>query len=298
MAEQLTLFQFLWSAPKKYYGQKHFSKRRVGTLVHPSTAQLICVFWAPAARPQRVAMANSPAWEGWLVPCWVFAWRPGGEGQFLASPEQPTRRDWAWSSGQQFACHLLPTPWVREGFYDICVTAHHFSTSLLNKLLLLLLLLQSHLKVPVKSEHWEDLPCLCGVLRYSGDPVTASERVCDSRRLNDNFAGHWGPPAQADQARNQWGEGPVFYGFPGGLDGQESACNEEDLGSASGSGRSPGEGNSYSFQCSCLENSIDRGAWWTTVHGVARVRCDWVTNTFTCTYHSVCTHYVFWRRFQ
>ena len=44
---------------------------------------------------------------------------------------------------------------------------------------------------------------------------------------------------------------------------------QEDLGSIPGSGRSPGERNGTSLQYSCLENSMDRGAWWSTVHGVA-----------------------------
>ena len=46
-----------------------------------------------------------------------------------------------------------------------------------------------------------------------------------------------------------------------GSNGKESACNVQDLGLLPGSGRSPGEGNGYSLQCSCLENSLDRGAW-------------------------------------
>jgi len=50
-------------------------------------------------------------------------------------------------------------------------------------------------------------------------------------------------------------------GFPGGSDGKASACNMGDPGSFPGSGRSPGEGNSNPLQCSCLENSMDRGAW-------------------------------------
>ena len=58
-------------------------------------------------------------------------------------------------------------------------------------------------------------------------------------------------------------------GFPGGSDGKESACNE-DLGSIPGLGRSPGEGNGYPLQYSCLENFMDRGAWQATVHGVAK----------------------------
>ena len=58
--------------------------------------------------------------------------------------------------------------------------------------------------------------------------------------------------------------------FPGGSDGKESACNVEDQGSIPGSGRSPGEGNGNPLQYSCLKNSIDRGAWWATVHGVTK----------------------------
>ena len=56
----------------------------------------------------------------------------------------------------------------------------------------------------------------------------------------------------------------------GGSDGKEPACNTEDSGLILGSGRSPGEGNGYPLQCSCVENYIDRGAWWATVHGVAK----------------------------
>ena len=60
--------------------------------------------------------------------------------------------------------------------------------------------------------------------------------------------------------------------FPGGSDSKESACNAGDVSSIPGLGRSPGEGNGYPFQYSCLENSMDRGAWWATVHGVAMSR--------------------------
>ena len=59
--------------------------------------------------------------------------------------------------------------------------------------------------------------------------------------------------------------------------GKESACNAGDLGSIPGSGRSPGEGNGNSLQYSCLENPMDRGVWWATVHGVTRVGHDFVT---------------------
>ena len=50
--------------------------------------------------------------------------------------------------------------------------------------------------------------------------------------------------------------------------GKESACNAGDLGSIPGSGRSSGKGNGNPLQYSCLESSMDRGAWWATVHGV------------------------------
>ena len=58
---------------------------------------------------------------------------------------------------------------------------------------------------------------------------------------------------------------PVFLGFPGGSAVNGSACNEGDLGSITGLGRFPGEGNSYPLQNSCLENSMD-----CIVHGVAK----------------------------
>ena len=61
-------------------------------------------------------------------------------------------------------------------------------------------------------------------------------------------------------------------GFSGGFDAKASACNAGDLGLIPGSGRSPGEGNGNPLQYSCLENSMDGGAWRATVHGVAKSR--------------------------
>ena len=62
----------------------------------------------------------------------------------------------------------------------------------------------------------------------------------------------------------------MLRGFPGGLDGKGSACNARDPGSIPGLGRSPGEGNGYPLQYSCLENSMDRGALPVTINGVAK----------------------------
>ena len=59
-------------------------------------------------------------------------------------------------------------------------------------------------------------------------------------------------------------------GFSRDADGKESAHNAGDLGSFPESGRSPGEGNGYPLQYSCLKNSMDRGAWRATVHGVTK----------------------------
>ena len=64
----------------------------------------------------------------------------------------------------------------------------------------------------------------------------------------------------------------VFLGFPGGSAGKESTCNAGDLSSVSGLGRSPGGGHSMATHSSTLAWRIptNRGAWWGTVHGVAK----------------------------
>ena len=61
-----------------------------------------------------------------------------------------------------------------------------------------------------------------------------------------------------------------YLGFPQWLSSKESAFNAGDTGSIPGLGRSPGEGNGNPLQYSCLENSMDRGAWRATVHGVTK----------------------------
>ena len=97
--------------------------------------------------------------------------------------------------------------------------------------------------------------------------------------------GEWGddelvPSALQARAPRLFALGPItpaFYsrshreqGFPGDSGSKESASNAGDPGSISASGRSPGEGNGYPFQYSHLGNSMDRGARWTTIHGVAK----------------------------
>ena len=108
----------------------------------------------------------------------------------------------------------------------------------------------------------------------------------------------WGPPSLPDYLPKAspantitwWGKRQLKFqhmnlewrtaGLPGGSDGKESAYHSGDLGSISRTGRSPGGGSGYPLQYSCLENPMDREAWWATVHGVAKSRThlgDWHT---------------------
>ena len=71
-----------------------------------------------------------------------------------------------------------------------------------------------------------------------------------------------------------------------GSDGKASACNVGDPGSILGLGRSPGEGNGNPLQYCCLDNSMDGGALWATVHGVAKSRIQ--LSDFTSLIKSLC----------
>ena len=76
--------------------------------------------------------------------------------------------------------------------------------------------------------------------------------------------------------------------FPGGSEVKASASNAGEPGLIPGLGRSPGEGNGNQLQYSCLENPMDGGAWWATVHRVAksRTRLSDFTFTFTFTFNA------------
>ena len=78
-------------------------------------------------------------------------------------------------------------------------------------------------------------------------------------------------------------------GYFGGSGGKESACNAGDQSSIPGPGRCPGEGNANPLQYSCLENSMDRGAWWATVHGVAKNQTQ-LSDSHTDTHTHTHTH--------
>jgi len=62
----------------------------------------------------------------------------------------------------------------------------------------------------------------------------------------------------------------LTLGFLGGSHSKESACNAGDPGLIPRWKRNPGEGNGYPLQYSCLENSMNRGVWLATVHGVGK----------------------------
>ena len=94
----------------------------------------------------------------------------------------------------------------------------------------------------------------------------------------------WGRPALYRQETNNLLGRQIIvkklqnrWGLAGGLIDKEICCNAGDLDLIPGSGRSPGEGNGNPLQYSCLENSMDRGAWQVTVHGAVTVGHDLAT---------------------
>ena len=83
------------------------------------------------------------------------------------------------------------------------------------------------------------------------------------------------------------------FHWSSGSDGEESACIAGDLGLIPGLGRSPKEGHGSPLQYSCLENSVDRGAWWAVVHGVTKSRTrlsDWTEYSIVYMYHNFFIH--------
>ena len=85
--------------------------------------------------------------------------------------------------------------------------------------------------------------------------------------------------------RERWGLSSQRWGFPSGSDSKVSVYSAGDPGSIPGSGRSPGEGNGSPLQYSCLENAMDGGAWWATVHGVTKSWTRWSNSTLSTSSH-------------
>ena len=117
------------------------------------------------------------------------------------------------------------------------------------------------------------------ILQISG-PFHFLLSCLESNSDLENTVQMWPPLAQ-----NEFLNFDLFFilmGFPGGSDSNASACNVKDPGSIPGLERSPGEGNGNPLQYSCLENSMDRGAWQATIHTVAE---SWTQlNDFTFTF--------------
>ena len=107
---------------------------------------------------------------------------------------------------------------------------------------------------------------------------TTSHGFCWISQLWESF--RWrGPWNDARGKCREAGITPPPTTTSGGSDVSESACNAGAPGSIPGLGRSPGGGNGYPLQYFYLENSLDEGAWWITVHGVAKSRTrlsDWL----------------------
>ena len=87
------------------------------------------------------------------------------------------------------------------------------------------------------------------------------------------------------QVNERWWQRLVCWHQRGqnGAAGKGSICQSgdaRDAGSVPGSGRSPGVGSGNPLQCSCLENPVDRGAWWATVHGVTKSQTRLNVNTY------------------
>ena len=82
--------------------------------------------------------------------------------------------------------------------------------------------------------------------------------------------------------------------FPGSSDGKESACNAGDSGLIPGSGRSPEGGNSNPLQYSCLENPMDRGAWWAG-STVLRVTKSWTQLSIFLLTHYIHIYFIIWQ---
>ena len=98
------------------------------------------------------------------------------------------------------------------------------------------------------------------------DYLFLKKKMHYKRHLGEHFNLEW---REGKKAATELGGGR----FPGGSAIKNplgNAGDARDTGSIPGSGRSPGEGNGYPLQYSCLENSTDRGASWATVHGVAK----------------------------
>ena len=143
----------------------------------------------------------------------------------------------------------------------------------LDKLLLLLLLLSCFSRIQLFATPWTAVyqaPPSMGFSRqeyWSGVPLPSPRKDSKVGAYVMWLRGN----QEASVAGAEWIRGGVIgdKGFHWWLSDKESACNAGDVGSIPLSGQedSPGEGNGYPLQYSCLGNPMGRGTWWATVHG-------------------------------
>ena len=120
----------------------------------------------------------------------------------------------------------------------------------------------------VKSE--SEVPQSCPTARLSATPWTAAYQA----------------PQSMGFSRHEYWSGLPLPSPSWWLSGKESACSAADAGLVPGSGRSPGEENGYPLQYPLQENSMDRGVWQATVHGVTNKEMDsieWLTHSYFLT---------------
>ena len=122
----------------------------------------------------------------------------------------------------------------------------------------------------LEKDKYHMISFICGLPKW----FSGKESPCQWRRWRRPGFDPWA-------GKVPWGRNrlptPRFWGFPGGSDSKESTCNAADPGFDLPPGRSPGGG--HGNQYSCLENPMDREAWWTTVHRTAKSPTqvsDWV----------------------
>ena len=107
------------------------------------------------------------------------------------------------------------------------------------------------------------------VQMWGGDLVKDSRLVLTASLQPRETASLYAPEIRTEP-KASWRKHNQYPGLPWGLSNKESTCNAGELGLIPGLGRSPGAGHGNPLQYSCLENLMDRGAWWATVHRVAK----------------------------
>ena len=138
-------------------------------------------------------------------------------------------------------------------------------------------------KWKVLGEDWETL--MGG--RAAETQMLAPVIISASKAQKTQHSG-WSDVLESSNSANLVMDTQLWQGFPGGSVVKNPCASARDVHSIPGSGRSPGGGNGNSLRYSCLENSIDRGAWWAIVLGVAQSQTP-LNNWVTCTL-------LWWRR--